>query len=181
MPLLGLPAKAVDKNKSPLGALRGNINDREAHQRVGRDSDFVTVKVEVYVHLRSLQELFQIVNFYNRIKKGETMSLEKAVEAIIREAQERGDFDNLKGKGKPIDLSAYFETPEDVRLAYSVLKNAGMVSVEVDLLTEIAALKERLATTYEEKDRSRIQKMIREKQLQFNVMMERQKRQRKEK
>ena len=45
------------------------------------------------------------------------MSLEKAVEAIIKEAQERGEFDNLKGKGKPIDLSAYFETPEDVRMA----------------------------------------------------------------
>ena len=50
------------------------------------------------------------------------MSLEKAVEAIIKEAQERGDFDNLKGKGKPIDLSAYFETREDVRMAYSMLK-----------------------------------------------------------
>lgn len=109
------------------------------------------------------------------------MYLEKAVETAIREAQERGDFDNLKGKGKPIDLSAYFETPEDVRMAYSMLKSAGMVSSEVDLLGEIATLKERLTTTYEEKDRSRIQKMIREKQLQFNIMMERQKRQRKEK
>ena len=109
------------------------------------------------------------------------MSLEKAVEAIIREAQERGDFDNLKGKGKPIDLRAYFETPEDVRLAYSMLKNAGIVSAEVDLLNEITALKERLTTTYEEKDRSRIQKMIREKELHFNLMMERQKRQRNEK
>lgn len=105
------------------------------------------------------------------------MSLEKAVEAIIREAQERGDFDNLKGRGKPIDLSAYFETPEDLRMAYSMLKNAGMVSAEVDLLNEIAALKERLVTTYEEKNRSRIQKLIREKQLQFDVMIERQKRQ----
>jgi uncharacterized protein YutE (UPF0331/DUF86 family) len=109
------------------------------------------------------------------------MSFEKSVEAAIREAQERGDFDNLKGKGKPIDLTAYFDTPEDVRMAYSMLKSAGMVSAEVDLLGEIAALKERLVTTYEEKDRSRIQKMIREKQLQFNIMLERQKRQRKEK
>jgi hypothetical protein len=62
-----------------------------------------------------------------------------------------------------------------------MLKSAGMVSAEVDLLGEIVALKERLATTYEEKDRSCVQKMIREKQLQFNIMMERQKRQRKEK
>jgi uncharacterized protein YutE (UPF0331/DUF86 family) len=66
-------------------------------------------------------------------------------------------------------------------MAYSMLKSAGMVTAEVDLLGEIATLKERLVTTYEEKDRSRIQKMIREKQLQFNIMMERQKRQRKEK
>ena len=55
------------------------------------------------------------------------MNFDKIVEAIIREAQERGDFDNLKGKGKPIDLSAYFETPEDLRMVYSMLKNAGMV------------------------------------------------------
>lgn len=109
------------------------------------------------------------------------MSLEKAVEAIIKEAQERGDFDNLKGKGKPIDLSAYFETPEELRNAHAMLKSAGMVSAEVDLLQEIAALKERLSSTYEEKDRSRIKKIIHDKELQFNVMLERQKRQRKRK
>ena len=107
------------------------------------------------------------------------MSIEKAVEAIIREAQERGDFDNLKGKGQPIDLNAYFETPEDLRLAYSALKNAGIVSAEVELLQEIAALKERLTSTYEESQRSRIKKLIQEKQMQFNIMMERQKKHRK--
>ncbi len=105
------------------------------------------------------------------------MSLVKAVEAIIKEAMERGEFDNLQNKGKPLDLTAYFETPEDLRMAYSVLKNAGMVSAEVELLQEIAALKERLASTYEESQRIRIKKIISEKQLQFNVMMERQKRQ----
>ena len=136
--------------------------------------------VEVYVHCGMIKELRGIVNFIN-VDDNAGMSLEKAVEAIIREAQERGDFDNLKGKGQPIDLSAYFETPEDVRMAYSLLKNAGMAAVEVDLLGEIAALRERLSTTYEEKDRSRIKKLLREKQLQFDVMLERQKRQRKEK
>lgn len=109
------------------------------------------------------------------------MGIEKAVEAIIKEAQERGEFDNLKGKGKPLDLSAYFETPEDVRMAYSLLQNAGIVSAEVELLQEIAALKERLATTHEEGSRRKIKKIMTEKQLQFNVMMERMKRKRKEK
>ncbi len=103
------------------------------------------------------------------------MGLEKAVEAIIREAQERGEFDNLKGKGKPIDLSAYFETPEEMRMAYSILQNAGMAPLEAELLQEIAALKERLATTYEEAHRNRIKKMISEKQLQFDIIMEKKK------
>lgn len=107
------------------------------------------------------------------------MSFEKIVEALIKEAQERGDFDNLKGKGQPIDLSAYFETPEEMRLAYSALKNAGFVPPEAELLQEIAALKERLSSTYEESQRNRIKKIISEKQLQFDILLERQKKHRK--
>lgn len=107
------------------------------------------------------------------------MGKEKAIEAIIKEAQEQGKFDNLKGKGQPIDLSAYFETPEELRMAYSALKNAGFVAPEVELLQEIAALKERLANTFEEQQRSRIKKMINDKQLQYNIMIDRQKKLRK--
>lgn len=107
------------------------------------------------------------------------MSIEKAVEEIIRQAQERGEFDNLKGKGKPLDLTAYFETPEDVRMAYSVLQNAGMVSAVIELLQEITALKERLASTHDESMKRKVKKLISEKQLQFDLMMERQKKQRK--
>ena len=58
------------------------------------------------------------------------MNLEKFVENIIREAQERGDFENLKNAGKPIDLNAYFETPEDTRIAASVLQNANIISLK---------------------------------------------------
>ncbi|MFT3895269.1 MAG: DUF1992 domain-containing protein [Anaerolineales bacterium] len=107
------------------------------------------------------------------------MSFDKLVEEKIRQAQERGEFDNLPGKGKPIDLSAYFETPEDVRLAQSVLKNGGFTSREVELLNEIAALKETLAKGVEDVKKQEIQKQIQEKQIEFNVMMERMKRLRK--
>ena len=54
------------------------------------------------------------------------MNLDKIVEEMIKKAQERGEFDNLPGKGKPIDLTEYFEMPEDVRVARTMLKNAGM-------------------------------------------------------
>lgn len=103
------------------------------------------------------------------------MALDRIVEALIKEAQERGEFDHLPGKGKPIDLSEYFEMPEDVRMAQSVLKNAGMTSPEVSLLREIAELRQVLAALVDDKKKEEVQKKIQEKQMEFNLMMERRK------
>ncbi len=106
------------------------------------------------------------------------MSFDKIVESLIKEAQERGEFDNLPGRGKPIDLTAYFETPEEVRLAQSVLKNAGMTAPEVQLLREIAELRQLQAAVLDEAKKKDIHKQIQQKEVEFNLMMERQKRQR---
>jgi hypothetical protein len=98
------------------------------------------------------------------------------VDEIIRNAMERGEFDNLAGAGKPIDLSAYFDTPEEMRLAYSVLKSADILPQEAELLKEIAAL---IAEADGEKElgrRERLLKQVESKRLEFNLMMERQKR-----
>jgi hypothetical protein len=106
------------------------------------------------------------------------MAFERIVEALIKEAMERGEFNNLPGKGKPIDLTEYFETPEELRLANSVLKNAGMTSREVDLLTEIAQLKQIQAALTDETKKMEITQQIQRKQVEFSLLMERQKRSR---
>src|SRR5712692_1603442 len=50
---------------------------------------------------------------------------ESLIDQKIREAMERGEFDNLPGKGEPVDLSENpFEDPE-LRLAHRMLRNAG--------------------------------------------------------
>jgi len=98
------------------------------------------------------------------------------VEEIIRNAMERGEFDNLAGAGKPIDLSAYFDTPEEMRLAYSVLKSADILPQEAELLKEVAKL---VDAARDEKDlakRARLLKAADQKRLEFSLMMERQKR-----
>lgn len=100
---------------------------------------------------------------------------DRIVEAIIKDAMERGEFDNLPGKGKPVDLSEYFETPEEVRLAHSLLKNAGVTAREVDPLKEIADLKQVLTAVLNEQKKAEIEKQIRQKQLDFSLMIERQK------
>ena len=107
------------------------------------------------------------------------MTFDRIVEALIKEAQERGEFDNLPGKGRPIDLSEYFAAPEDIRMAQSLLKNAGMTSPEVQLLKEIAELRQLQAELMDEKKKVEIQKKIEERQMEFNLMMERQKQHRK--
>ena len=98
------------------------------------------------------------------------------VEQIIKDAMERGEFDNLVGEGKPIDLSAYFNTPEEMRLAYSLLKNAGILPREAELLQEMAALKEKTEETKDATERGRLLKEIERKRLEFDLTMERQKR-----
>ncbi|MBN1452543.1 MAG: DUF1992 domain-containing protein [Anaerolineales bacterium] len=104
------------------------------------------------------------------------MSLEKLVDTMIRDAMARGEFENLPGKGKPIDLTEYFDTPEDIRVAQGVLKNAGMVPAEIELLQEIAALKELLGSANVESGNDKIRKALKEKQLQFDLLLERRKR-----
>ena len=104
------------------------------------------------------------------------MNFDKSVEAIIQAAMARGEFANLPGQGKPLDLTEYFNTPEDVRVAQSVLKNAGMVPVEIELLQEIAAVKELLDSVRDEAERDKLRKTLREKQLQFDLLLERRKR-----
>lgn len=101
------------------------------------------------------------------------MSLDKIVEELIKKAQERGEFDNLPGKGKPIDLTEYFETPEEIRVVRSLLKNAGMTSPEAELLNEIVRLRQLLASMTDEKRKAEIQKQIQEKQIEFHLRIER--------
>src|SRR5437773_2763589 len=50
---------------------------------------------------------------------------ESLIDQKIREAIEQGEFDDLPGKGKPVDTSENpFEDPE-MRLAHRMLRNAG--------------------------------------------------------
>ena len=70
---------------------------------------------------------------------------EKIIEERILQAQKRGDFDNLPGFGKPLDIEDDSHIPEDLRLAYKVLKNAGCIPPEIELKKEIHQTRDLLA------------------------------------
>ncbi|HEU5236640.1 MAG TPA: DUF1992 domain-containing protein, partial [Pyrinomonadaceae bacterium] len=56
------------------------------------------------------------------------MSFHRNSDEKIKEAIAKGEFDNLPGAGKPLDLDAYFATPEPLRMGYSILKSADIYS-----------------------------------------------------
>ena len=100
------------------------------------------------------------------------MSIEGAIEEKIRKAMEAGDFDNLKGKGKPLDLTAYFNTPEDLRLAYALLKSNEFVPEEVEMLREITVLKEKIEACANDEERAILTKRLNDQNLAFRVAIE---------
>lgn len=106
------------------------------------------------------------------------MSEEKLIDKLIREAIARGEFDNLEGSGKPLDLDAYFATPEDVRMGYSVLKSNKFVPEEVDRLREVGELKERIAFCTDEVEKSQMVRTLRNRELALSIILERNKRKR---
>lgn len=66
-------------------------------------------------------------------------------EARITEAMARGDFEDLPGKGKRLDLSDDPLVATELRMAYRILKNAGYVPPEVALRKEINHIQTLLA------------------------------------
>ncbi|MFN3505175.1 MAG: DUF1992 domain-containing protein [Caldimicrobium sp.] len=66
--------------------------------------------------------------------------LRKIAEEKIREAIKRGDFEDLRYKGKPIELKENPFVPEELRIVYRMLQNAGFIPKEVELRKEILEL-----------------------------------------
>ena len=61
----------------------------------------------------------------------------KLVEQRIQAAQRNGDFENLQGAGNPIVYEDDSGVPEDLRMAYKMLKNADCTPPEIELKKEI--------------------------------------------
>ncbi len=98
---------------------------------------------------------------------------QKIAEQKIREAIERGELDNLKNSGKPIQLDDDSWVPEDMRAAYRVLKNAGCLPPEMELKKEIISLKDLIYTLDDDKEKLKKIRELNFKILKLNTMRKR--------
>jgi DnaJ homologue, subfamily C, member 28, conserved domain len=88
------------------------------------------------------------------------VGFEKIVEERIRKAQKKGEFENLVGSGKPLKFNSDWFIPEELRLAYKILKNADCVPPEIELKKEIKQTENLLAGMQETSEKYRILKKL---------------------
>lgn len=93
----------------------------------------------------------------------------RIAEDRIHDAQQRGFFDNLPGKGKPIQLEDLSAVPEDLRMAYRILKNAHVLPPEVELQKEIHTLQDLLQYVEEDGERKALTKEIEWKMIRLDL------------
>ena len=85
---------------------------------------------------------------------------EKTMFQGVREACERGAFDSLPGAGKPLELEDDSHIPEDLRMAYKLLKNAGYVPEEVLDRKEAQSIVDALEKCGDEQEKVRQMKKL---------------------
>ena len=98
---------------------------------------------------------------------------DKLVEQKIREAQQAGEFDRLEGAGRPVSLEAYFNTPEELRAGYAVLKNAGVLPEEAAVRKELNEAAARLADCRDAAERERLRRAVQDLKLKYDLLVER--------
>ena len=92
-------------------------------------------------------------------------AFQKIAEQRILEAVERGDLDDLPGAGSPISYEDESRIPEDLRMAYKILKNANCVPPELSEMKEIRQAEDLLEHLQDEQE-----KYKQVKRLNFRIM-----------
>lgn len=94
----------------------------------------------------------------------------RIVEERITAAQKAGAFDDLPGRGKPLEMEDLSQVPPDLRIAYHILKNARMLPPELELRKQLLSLQDLLGAVGEEPRRRAIVKEMQEKLIQIDIL-----------
>ena len=98
---------------------------------------------------------------------------QRLAEQRILEAQRKGEFDDLPGKGKPLELEDLSWVPDELRIGYMVLKNAHVLPPEAELLKDIHTLEDLLKHVEDEGQRKALAKSIQWKVIRLDMLKRR--------
>ncbi|HSF14339.1 MAG TPA: DUF1992 domain-containing protein [Vicinamibacteria bacterium] len=99
--------------------------------------------------------------------------LVRIAENRIQAALERGELRSPALEGKPLRFDSHTFVPDDLRLAYKLLKDAGFLPPEMELRKEIVTLRELLAAATDGEERLHLAREVNRRVLRLNLMFKR--------
>ena len=100
-------------------------------------------------------------------------NIDEQIAQSLRESERSGELQSAASWGKPLDLAdGYAQTPEDLRMAFKALKDAGLVPPEVETMKQIAALRERIEADPNAPDAGAIRQRMSELQQHLALRLE---------
>ncbi|MEW5914205.1 MAG: DUF1992 domain-containing protein [Thermodesulfobacteriota bacterium] len=134
--------------------------DKCRRAKLGKDMLKETVKAQYQNQLNENQAR-------QSLRQPETL-----VDRRIKQAMAEGQFNDLPGAGRPLDLDSYYEAPEHLRTGYHLLKNAGYVPEEVRLKKEMELIKDRLKLCGTEQERRELNRQLCDVSQRFHFYLE---------
>ena len=98
--------------------------------------------------------------------------LHTLAERRILEAIKEGVLDDLSLHGQPIRREDFSGVPEDLRMGYKILKNAGYLPEELQVKKEILTLKDMLSACTSPEEKEDFKRKLSLRRLQFDILME---------
>jgi|APFre7841882724_1041349.scaffolds.fasta_scaffold230352_2 hypothetical protein len=99
--------------------------------------------------------------------------LEDHIGRSLAESERSGELRTARSWGKPLNLGdGYEQTPAELRMGYKILKDAGILPPEVELMREIEALGLQLQTLAEGEEVAALRQRIADKRLLLSLRLE---------
>ena len=102
------------------------------------------------------------------------MDFSRITDDKIRKAYEDGEFEQLPGYGKKLELEDLSNVPPELRMAYKIMKNAGMAEEE-QVRSEIQYIEDLIDKAHDSLEEDRLRVRLNEKLIRFNQLMEKKK------
>ncbi len=113
------------------------------------------------------------MNLEERKRENGLRLVEDHIGRHLIESEKSGEIQAAPSFGKPLDFGdGYFETPEDLRMGYKMLKDGGYAPPEVELMQQIEALRRSLADLPDAADVGNKQRQLAELRQKLAMQLE---------
>lgn len=92
-------------------------------------------------------------------------------EQRIKKAYEDGEFKELPGFGKSLNLDDDLGVPQELKMAHRMMKNAGYTTDEMNVKKEMMRIEDLLRVCDDDLEKQELKKSLSENMLKYNAML----------